>query len=196
MIAPLPAGVVLRRLIDLEAAGVVADVLAAGITRIFRATAARWPADPTAAAAFQTLWLDQYLANERDLVTVALARAVLATQADVLGYIVGCRTDPATSPRFDALSYFKDFAAHTPAFPAHLHINLDARARGQGIGAHLVEDLCRRLAAERIAGIHVVTARDHRNVSFYTRLGFTERAHTPRGTTDVLFLARTLTANR
>ena len=196
MIAPLPAGVVLHRLTDLEAAGVAPGLLHAGITRIFRDTAACWPADPAAAAAFQTLWLDQYLAHEPDLVTLALAHAVPTTETDVLGYIAGCRIDPATSSRFDALSYFKDFAAHTRAFPAHLHINLDARARGHGIGAHLVEDLCARLTREGVPGIHVVTARDQRNVSFYTRLGFAERASAPRGATEMLFLARALTASR
>jgi GNAT superfamily N-acetyltransferase len=189
---PLPAGVVLQRLVDLEAAGADAALLRAGMVRIFRATAARWPDDAAAAAAFQQLWLDQYLDHERELVTLALARAPPLTESDVLGYLVACRIDPATSMRFVALSYFQDFAALTQTFPAHLHINLDARARGQRIGAHLVEDVCNRLGHEGVRGIHVVTGRDQRNVSFYTRLGFSERARAPRGTTDVLFLARSL----
>jgi GNAT superfamily N-acetyltransferase len=188
----LPAGVVLQRLVDLQAAGADAALLRAGIVRIFRATAAQWPDDAAAAATFQQLWLDQYLDHERELVTLALARAPPLTESDVLGYLVACRIDPATSMRFAALSYFQDFAALTRNFPAHLHINLDARARGQSIGAHLVEDVCDRLAREGVRGIHVVTGRDQRNVSFYTRLGFSERARAPRGTTDVLFLARSL----
>jgi GNAT superfamily N-acetyltransferase len=196
LIAPLPAGVTLHRLVDLQAAGVGRALLGTGLTRIFRATAARWPVDPTAAAAFQNLWLEQYLEHEPDLVTLALAKPRPTSEADVLGYILGCRIDPATSPRFAALSYFQEFAAQTAIWPAHLHINLDARARGQGIGAHLVEALCRRLGDEGVTGLHAVTGRDQRNVSFYTRLGFIERARAPRSTTDVLFLARTLTASR
>jgi GNAT superfamily N-acetyltransferase len=187
---PLPPGVVLRRLADLEAAGVDAALLRSAIERIFRATAARWPDDAAAAAVFQQLWLDQYLKHERDLVTLALARAMPASESDVLGYIVACRIDPAVSARFAALSYFRDFSAFTREFPAHLHINLDARVRGQGVGARMVEDLCARLAREGGRGIHVVTGREQRNVSFYTRLGFTERARAPRGQTEVLLLAR------
>jgi GNAT superfamily N-acetyltransferase len=190
--APLPAGVVLRRLVDLEAAGVDAALLRAGIERVFRATAARWPEDGAAARAFQRLWLDQYLEHERELVELAVTREMPAAGSDVLGYIVGCRIDPAASARFAALSYFQDFAALTRAFPAHLHINLDACVRGQGIGAHLVEDLCARLAREGVRGVHVVTGREQRNVSFYTRLGFVERGAAPRGATEVVFLARRL----
>jgi ribosomal protein S18 acetylase RimI-like enzyme len=189
---PLPAGVVMRRLVDLEAAGIDAACLHIGIMRIFRATAARWPADAKAAAAFQQLWLDQYLSHERDLVTLALACATPASESDVLGYIAGCRIDPAQSLRFASLSYFRDFATLTREFPAHLHINLDARARGQSIGAHLVEDLCKQLSDEGLRGIHVVTGHDQRNVGFYTRLGFIERARAARGATKVLFLARPL----
>ncbi len=189
---PLPAGVVLRRLVDLEAAGGDAALLRVGIERIFCATAARWPGDVAAARAFQRLWLDQYLEHERELVTLAVAREVPTAERDVLGYIVGCRIDPATSKRFAALSYFRDFAAVTRAFPAHLHINLDERVRGRGVGAHLVTDVCARLAGEGVRGVHVVTGRDQRNVGFYTRLGFVERARAPRGATEVLLLARAL----
>ena len=189
---PLPAGVVLRRLVDLEAAGVDPALLRAGIERIFRATAARWPEDVAAAAAFQRLWLDQYLEHERELATLAVMRAMPAAESDVVGYIVGCRIDPALSERFAALSYFEDFAALTSQFPAHLHINLEAGGRGQGIGVQLVEDLCARLAREGVRGIHVVTGREQRNVGFYTRLGFVERGRAPRGATEVVFLARAL----
>ncbi len=188
----LPAGVVLRQLVDLETARTDTNFLQSGIERIFRDTAANWPEDAATAAAFKQLWLDQYLHHDRDLVTLALVHPTPTSENDVLGYIVGCRIDPATSPRFSALSYFQDFAAHTRAFPAHLHINLAARARGQRIGAHLVEALCRRLKSDGTSGIHVVTGRQQRNVGFYTRLGFIERARAPRGTSEVLLLARVL----
>jgi GNAT superfamily N-acetyltransferase len=192
--ARLPTGPVLRRLVDLVADGFDPAPLRAGIDRIFRATAVRWPADAQAAAAFHDLWLGQYLRHEPELVVLALATASPATEADVLGYIVGCRIDPAISPRFAALDYFRAFAPQTAAFPAHLHINLEAAARGRGIGGALVEALCTRLAAEGVPGIHVVTGRDQRNVRFYTRLGFVERARAPRGATEVLLLARRIRA--
>jgi hypothetical protein len=43
-----------------------------------------------------------------------------------------------------------------------------------------------------LPGVHVVTGRHQRNVGFYHRLGFLERGHSTRGTTDVVFLARRL----
>ncbi len=190
--AARPSGVVVRRLLDLQAAGVAPAILRAGLDRIFRATAARWPADATAARAFHDLWLGQYLDHEPDLVTLALATKVPGSEADVLGYIVGCRIDPATSLRFARLDYFRTFASFTALFPAHLHVNLDVSIRGRGIGADLVEDLCARLGAEGVSGIHVVTGREQRNMQFYTRLGFVERARAPRGATEVLFLGRPL----
>ena len=186
------APITLRRLIDLEAAGYDSAALVAGITAIFRATAAKWPDDPAAAQAFQTLWLDQYLNHERELVYLAVEEGAGAKALHVAGYLVGCRINPALSQRFVSLAYFQSFAAHCATHPAHLHINLDAGYRNQGIGAQLVEALCAQLKREGIAGVHVVTARDQRNAGFYTRLGFRELASAPRGSTEALFLARSL----
>ena len=176
----------IHRLVDLEASGYGGAELRRGIERIFRAAAARWPDDPAAAQAFQDLWLDQYLQHERELAYVAMAAG------EVAGYLVGCRIDPAISTRFKALSYFQTFAAQCAAFPAHLHINVDAANRGRHIGEGLVETFCQQLEADGIAGVHVVTSRDQRNVGFYKRLGFVELAFTPRGGTEALFLARRL----
>ena len=182
----------IRRLIDLEAEGFDSAVLLAAITAIFRATAARWPDDPEAARAFQALWLDQYLLHERDLVYLAVTQSRAPAGVQVAGYLVGCRTNPALSPRFSELGYFQTFAAQCAAFPAHLHINLDAGARNLGMGRRLIETLCVQLAREGLPGVHVVTGRDQRNVRFYLHNGFQEMARAPRGSTDVLFLARRL----
>ena len=191
-VATSGGGVTLHRLIDLEAAGGDSAALIAGIGRIFRETAARWPDAPNAARAFQDLWLDQYLQHDRDLALVALAAADGTNSPHVVGYLVGCRIDPATSHRFASLDYFSTFAAHSAVYPAHLHINVDADYRGRRIGEHLVDALRKMLRADGHAGVHVVTGRDQRNVHFYTRLGFRELARTPRGATEVLFLARAL----
>ena len=95
--------IAIARLIDLEASGVGPDALVDAIVRIFRATAARWPAEPAAARSFQHLWLDQYLQHERDLALLAFRPAGVPHEVEVVGYVVGCRIDPATSPRFAAL---------------------------------------------------------------------------------------------
>ena len=180
-------------LIALEARGLATDELLGGIERIFRATAARWPADPAAARAFQHLWLDQYLEHERNLAIVATqAPGIDAAAPNVVGYAVGCRINPAMSPRFAALSYFQDFADLCATFPAHLHVNIDSHFRNQRVGERLVEALCKKVADDGSSGIHVVTGREQRNVGFYKRLGFRELGHTPRGDTEVLFLGREL----
>ena len=187
----MSGAVTIERLVVLEAGEVAPQVLRDGITRIFRATAVRWPAVAADAAAFQHLWLDQYLEHERDLVFVATQAAPGAGRA-VVGYLVGCRVNPAASPRFQALGYFQTFAPLCAAYPAHLHVNIDAAFRGRRIGEQLVEAVCGRLAIEGVAGVHVVTGREQRNVGFYRRLGFVELGQTPRGATDVLFLGRRL----
>ena len=184
--------VAIHRLIDLEADGWNNAVLLAGIAAVFRATSAKWPETPEAVRAFQHLWLDQYLEHERDLVSVALAPGSLRATPHVAGYLAGCRINPATSPRFATLPFFQSFAAQCATHPAHLHVNLDAAYRSQRIGERLVEALCVRLASEGIPGVHVVTARDQRNVGFYIRLGFRELACAPRGGSEVLFLGRRL----
>ena len=186
MTAAAAGPVSIHRLIDLDAAGHDSSALMDGITAIFRATAARWPDDAVAARAFQHLWLDQYLEHERELAYVAMAGAAVA------GYLVGCRINPAASPRFTQLSYFQTFAAECADYPAHLHINLAADFRGQRIGEKLIEALAAALTREGIPGVHAVTGRDQRNVSFYKRLGFHELARAPKGSTEVLFLARRL----
>ena len=160
---------------------------------VFRATAAKWPEDADAARAFQHFWLDQYFEHERELVHVALQQSG-GTALHVAGYLVGCRINPALSPRFASLPYFQAFSAHCATHPAHLHVNLDAAFRNRRIGEQLVEALCTRLTVEGIPGVHVVTGREQRNVGFYTRLGFRELARTPRNATEVLFLARDIAA--
>ena len=183
--------VTIQRLVALEAERFAPQPLLAGVNRIFRATAVRWPTDTAASAAFQHLWLDQYLEHERDLVFVA-SRAQAGGGRDVVGYLLGCRINPARSPRFAALDYFQAFAPLCARYPAHLHVNIDAGCRGQRIGERLVEVLCELLAFEGLAGVHVVTGREQRNVGFYRRLGFDELGHVPRGATEVLFLGRRL----
>ena len=187
------ARIEIARLVALEAAGVDAAKLADGIDRIFRETAARWPDDTAAAQAFKYLWLDQYLEHERELAFVAMWGASPdARDASVAGYLVGCRVNPAKSSRFAELGYFGTFSGLCRAYPAHLHVNVDASHRGRRVGEQLVEALCAMLANEGVPGVHVVTGREQRNVGFYKRLGFGELGCTPRGATEVLFLGRRL----
>lgn len=60
------------------------------------------------------------------------------------------------------------------AYPAHLHMNVEADCRGQGIGATLIERYARDLAEAGVTGVHLFCGADPR--PFYLRQGFTELA--------------------
>jgi len=62
--------------------------------------------------------------------------------------------------------------AHT--YPAHLHMNVDAEYRRQGIGARLIERYARALAEAGVPGVHLFCGAEPR--PFYARNGFTDLA--------------------
>lgn len=144
----------------------------AGMARVFKAAAARWPDDPEAATAFQELWLGGYLRDDRGLAYIALDGAPVCQVVDVVGYLVASGADQAVSPRFKTLSYFKEFVPQFAKFPVHLHMNIDAQYRGRGIGKRLIEALSADLKRDGVPGVHIVTARQQRNVRFYEAAGF------------------------
>lgn len=144
----------------------------ARITEIFYATSATRAFQSEAArAAFEERWLGRYLTHDPDLVFVALS-----DDGEVVGYLIAAADDPAKAPRFSDIAYFKDAAAATARFPAHLHINLDEAWRGAGVGRALIEALAGELSRRGVSGVHAVTGRHSRNVSFYKRAGFEEVA--------------------
>ncbi len=55
-------------------------------------------------------------------------------------------------------------------YPAHLHINLTEKARGNGTGRKLVETYFEALREARVCGVHVICGNGP--VRFYERLGF------------------------
>lgn len=67
-------------------------------------------------------------------------------------------------------------------YPAHLHIDLQQRARGAGLGRALVEQLLADLRGRRVAGVHLGVDKDNSNaIGFYRHLGFREVATEPGG---------------
>lgn len=137
--------------------------------------------------AFRERWLGRYLEHDPQFVFVAVA-----TDGTIAGYIAGSIDDPALTPRFQDIGYFSVFKDLTRAFPAHLHVNLAPRYRGQKTGGLLVETFTAAVARAGAPGVHVVTGRGARNVSFYNRQGFYEQAATGDGGEAVVFLARRL----
>jgi GNAT superfamily N-acetyltransferase len=55
-------------------------------------------------------------------------------------------------------------------YPAHLHINLTEKARGNGTGRQLIETYFEALREKRVCGVHVHCG--NAPVPFYERLGF------------------------
>ncbi|NDF15858.1 N-acetyltransferase [bacterium] len=109
----------------------------------------------------------------------------------VLGYLAGT---PETLPvHFELNPYLRAFEKEIRIrFPAHLHINLSATARGSGIGSLLVESFAKRLMQWSIPGIHIVTAAGERNAGFYQKNRFREIQRSARGTPTLLLMGRPL----
>jgi GNAT superfamily N-acetyltransferase len=173
--------ITIARVSDIDGAQVRAAVEA-----IFWEAAAAPHSNGPERALFQDLWLDQYLRHEPQLAFVARDLA-----GRIGGYLVGCHSDPALSPRFAALPYFQVFAPACARYPAHLHINLTADWRGGGIGGQLIDAFAGTVRNAGLAGFHVVTGAAARNVMFYDRAGFREiaRSTNARGNA-VVFLGR------
>jgi len=152
---------------------------AASNTQSFASEAAR--------AAFRERWLGRYLSHDSDHFYVALE-----VGGSVIGYLAGSFDDPARTPRFSDIAYFADLANETRRYPAHLHVNLAASARGSGIGSELVRSFAASAKAAGLPGVHVVTGAGARNVGFYSRLMFMEQRRFPYHGHNLVFLGRDL----
>ena len=80
-------------------------------------------------------------------------------------------------------------AAIVAEYPAHLHIDLQARARGTGLGRALIERLLSDLRERDVIGVHLGVDPANRNaIAFYGYLGFQHAGREP----GVTYLARRL----
>lgn len=141
--------------------------------------------------AFVERWLGRFLAHDPDKVFLLLARS--PGEAPVLaGYLVGATDNPARAKRFADLSYFRDFANQCDRFPAHLHINLAPTYRGGGLGRRLIEAFADHARGLGSPGVHVVTAADARNITFYSRCGFVPVGRSLWNRRSIVMLGRTL----
>jgi ribosomal protein S18 acetylase RimI-like enzyme len=67
-------------------------------------------------------------------------------------------------------------------YPAHLHIDLQERARGSGLGRVLIERLISELRSREVIGVHLgVDAANTNAIGFYEHLGFCEVDQEPGG---------------
>jgi GNAT superfamily N-acetyltransferase len=151
----------------------------------FEASLTKTFSDEAARAAFRERWLGQFLQHWPELAHVAVG-----ADGAIMGYIVGCHDDPARDPRFQDIGFYRALADRTPAYPAHLHINLAASARSKGIGSRLIEAFVADARAVGLPGVHLVTGRNSRNRSFYARSGFVTVAELTWGGTQIVMLGR------
>ena len=144
----------------------------------FEASGTKTFVDPEARAAFRERWFARYLAQYPQWAYVAISG-----DGRVAGYLVGA---------LDEGSGFEDFALAADDYPAHLHVNLAPQFRNRGIGAVLIEAFAADAQRAGAKGMHVVTSADARNVRFYERVGFRERARTSVNGSELVFLGRSL----
>jgi len=181
---PLADATRIARLVDLTDH----DLVCGQVEAIFFETSGTQSFESEAArAAYRERWLGRYLMHFPEECFVALSN-----DGAVVGYLAGCLEDPARSPRFSDVSYFATFSHLTPSFPAHLHINLTAGRRGEGIGAKLIEAFAGHAARAGVPGMHVVTGEGARNNRFYLACGFRQLGATDWMGNRIAFFGRPL----
>lgn len=107
----------------------------------------------------------------------------------IVGYCVG---SPVTSNAqlMELQPHLKLFEDLYSSFPAHLHINFLPNYQGQGLGSKLLLAFEQNLCGRNIPGLHIITASNSRNVSFYRRLGFTIEVEREYNGNLLLFMAK------
>jgi GNAT superfamily N-acetyltransferase len=158
------------------------------VVRIFfESSTVRNFASPEAKRAFQAKWLDPYIEDMPEQTIIALT-----PEGEAAGYLTGCFNSAGAGRVRKEVDFYDQFAPFYADYPAHLHITVDAKLRGGGIGAELIGEFARRCKAEGLPGLHLITGKAARNVSFYKRCGFEEVAVRPWKGAVLLMLGRKL----
>jgi len=162
-------------------------------------------------ALFGDLWIGPYFQKtglERGTLGMVAVRDPLEGSAEVLGYIVGM-TNPALYqqafltegvrvlgrlvtgryPRWRGCMAYLARAALYPgphldgaAYPAHLHLNLTAQARGLGLGGRLLDSYLGVLRLGDVRGVQLSTTLENRSaLALYQKRGFTVMAQRESG---------------
>jgi GNAT superfamily N-acetyltransferase len=130
---------------------------------------------------FQNQYLDDYLSQV----------AFVAVEGEqVSGYIIAqldtFKTEATWAPH---LAIFREEYAR---YPAHLHINCRSATQGKGLGGKLLAALENDLLARGVKGLHLITAADARNVSFYKKYGYLQVALKTWKSTELMMLGKIL----
>jgi ribosomal protein S18 acetylase RimI-like enzyme len=110
--------------------------------------------------------------------------------------------DPAGWSRVENVHHWyhhPDYFCPDPyeAYPSHLHIDLLARARGQGWGRRMLEAVMDRLRQRGSPGAHLgVSLLNPNAFGFYQRLGFKEVIRVGAGSDGCIYMGTSLRAER
>ena len=117
---------------------------------------------------FLEKWTGYYWKSEISNIYIALNKK----DQNVLGYLMGCPNS------CQALDFYSDknksyavFEDLFTKFPAHLHINCHPVSQGMGVGQLLIQKFFHDLKFQNVQGVHIITSKEARNVSFYQRMG-------------------------
>lgn len=111
------------------------------------------------------------------------------------------RGNPAEWTRSQQIHYLyhhPDYFCPEPyaVYPSHLHIDLLERARGQGIGRRMLEQVMEKLVKFGSPGAHLgVSTVNTPAVGFYQRLGFRELIRVGEGKDGVIYMGKRLSNN-
>jgi ribosomal protein S18 acetylase RimI-like enzyme len=129
------------------------------------------------------LYADYYLNEEQGHCFVAVS------EGKVVGYILSSFSQKSfvhamktkylpilkkSDPHFYHLRKSFLFACHFwPAYPAHLHIDLDPAYQHQGIGTRLMENLIAEMRVNHVRAVYLSVSKSHPNaIAFYRKNGF------------------------
>ncbi len=167
----------IRSLAELSAAQNPAarDEILPQIKKIFFDTSARKTfKDTEDRERFFKNWTSYYI--EKHPLEFLVAFSMKDDKPVVLGYLSGCSDSIAAESELSrGIKSYPIFNDLFSEYPAHFHINFAPEAQGRGIGSELVNRYKTLLKESHIPGVHIITAADARNVSFYFRNNFTDQ---------------------
>jgi ribosomal protein S18 acetylase RimI-like enzyme len=107
--------------------------------------------------------------------------------------------DPSSWTRVEAIHHLyhhPDYFCPDPYedYPAHLHIDLIARAHRHGHGTQMMNQVIDRLRVKGAPGVHLgMAASNDRAHSFYIKLGFVDLCQRGEGDDETVYMGKRLT---
>ncbi|MDB2447332.1 GNAT family N-acetyltransferase [bacterium] len=198
-----PIKTVIRSMSELKAAEpsqLVLSFLNAIDDIFFESSAKKTFKDQAERDSFKYKYLGYYLEHHPELFLVCYDEnqwKAAGPSNELLGYICGSPDTLKDTELVELNPYLEIFKTEYESYPAHLHINCHARARGKGIGSRLISSFESSLKNFEVNGIsvkglHLITSPEARNVGFYERNGYTDKHVKSLSGNDLLLMGKTL----